>query len=220
MKKVFLLFIFSYIFIVSPVKASDEITFATHTKSQILSDYAVPVVYKPLNLIISQTNTFIIKGESGSNVSLAVSDSNSGAPDLFGHKLRLGADIHTVESVIPQNGIVKIDYFVPKDQKDTERYYIEVAVWKKADYSDLKLAKIIADNGRTEADNGIAAVMPAAKNDGGWLSPLIDGTTSVRRTMDIVDSIQKNQAADEYYDMNAPAIIKNIHFLKQQESLQ
>lgn len=219
MKKVFLLFIFSYIFIVSPAIASDEITFSVRNKSQILSEYAVPVIYKPLNLIIGQNNTFIVKGEPGSNVSLAVSDRNSGAPDLFGHKLRLGDDIHTVESVIPQNGIAKVDYFISKDQ-NKEKYYIEAAVWKKADLSDFKLAKIIAENGSTETDNGIAAVMPAEKNDGGWLSPLIDGTTSVRRTMDVVDSIQKNQAADEYYDMNAPAIIKNIHFLKQKESLQ
>ncbi|MGD9582015.1 MAG: hypothetical protein AB7V50_11640 [Vampirovibrionia bacterium] len=150
-------------------------------------------VYLPSKLIIGQENIFIVKGKAGSKVSLAVSNSNTGAAPLFGNKLRLGKTEETIEDVIPATGVLEIKYNVPQDDSlvDTIKYF-EVAIWKKQDYTDMKIAVSISPSGRETNNNGITIAYPPSSGKTPTFAPVMPGIGQ-----DIVRSIEKIKEAKD-----------------------
>ena len=162
MIKKFLLLLF--LSLISLPAFSEEIQFKAHDKPSLLIENDSPMVYRPTKLIIGQENSFIIKAKPGYYVSLATSYSDSGAPLFYGQKLRLGSDIKTLEGVIPENGVLEMKLKIPKDKDLVGKIlYFEVAVWKSKDFKDLRIAKIMAANGRESSSNAVT-ILPEPKN--------------------------------------------------------
>ncbi len=57
-------------------------------------------------MILGRSEEFIVKGEAGAWAAIAMADKNTGAKDIAGHKIRLGADRKLVSLVrIGESGI-------------------------------------------------------------------------------------------------------------------
>lgn len=150
-------------------------------------------VYLPSKLIIGQDNVFIIKGKPGSKVSLAVSNTNRGAQPLFGNKLRLGKTEETFEETMPATGVLEIKYNVPNDESLIDKIkYFEVAIWKKPDFSDMKLAISISPSGRETKNNGVKIAEPPSSGKSPTFAPVMPGIGQ-----DIVRSIEKIKEAKD-----------------------
>lgn len=150
-------------------------------------------VYLPSKLIIGQENIFVVKGKPGSKVSLAVSNTNRGAKPLFGNKLRLGNTEETFEETMPATGVLEIKYNVPDDESLVDKIkYFEVAIWKKSDFSDMKLAVSISPSGRETKNNGIAIALPPSSGKSPTFAPVMPGIGQ-----DIVRSIEKIKEAKD-----------------------
>lgn len=195
MKKIFLLAFLLNLFAL-PVYAAQEIDFKPRSRPvlNIIQDY--PVVYKPTKFYIGKETGFIIQAQAGSNVALFVSDTNDGASLFYGNKLRLGSDMKTQEGIVPENGILEMTVNLPDDKNlDGKIIYFEVAVWKDESYNDLKIAKILASNGRETDSNAIQAYLPVGNLSRPSFMPVLPG------------------APPELYDT-----VKNLHNDKKDES--
>ena len=206
-----------------PVFAEQEIKFQPgYKKTSLLKALSIgqdyPVVYKPSRLVTGKDNKFIIKGEAGNSVSLAISDSNHGAPLFFGQTLRLGAQMQTQEAIIPDNGLLELNFKMPEDKKlEGKIYYFEVAVWKKSDFSDLKLAKILGSDNQETDSNGVQIILPVSNPNLPCFGPIIPGTSS--SMTDTIDQIKSINNQDLYnYDMmnyyQTPVMLRNLNSLE------
>lgn len=201
----------------APVFAQTEIKLSGSKKSLLMISTNYPIVYRPTRLIIGKENIFQIKAAPGSNVSLAVSRSNSGAPKFFGQDLRLGSDITTKEAVVPENGLLELPYTIQNDKELVDKVlYFEVAVWKDKSFNDLKLAKIIAADGQETKINGSVLVMPPKDVSRPTLVPAISGLSDMMKTVETIEKIKSGKGgeledqmqADIYY--NTPALLRNM----------
>ncbi|OGH98588.1 MAG: hypothetical protein A2104_07045 [Candidatus Melainabacteria bacterium GWF2_32_7] len=221
MKKLFLLFLmFNMISI--PAFAQHEIELKPTKRPSLLIKRDFPMAYKPSRLIIGQENKISIKAVPGSYVSLAFSEENSGAPLFYGHKLRLGSDIKTQEGIIPENGFLELSISLPNDKNlDGKTIYLEVAIWKNQDFSDLELAKIIGINGRETNNNDILVSLPPQNASKPTFAPAIPGAPiEMMHAAQFIDEIKKEikgqstQGSDVYQEMQntyqTPVILRNL----------
>lgn len=221
MKK-FILLLLIISSITLPAQAQQGIDFVKAEKRPILLlNRESPEVYKPTRLIIGQENKVLIKAEPGSCISLAYSESNTGAAPLYGQKLRLGSDLKTTEGIVPQNGLLELSIMLP-DNKEFEgkTFYIEVAVWKNKDFSDIQLAKIVAPSGRETSSNSIVAALPPKNANKPTFTPTLPGAPlEMMQTMKFIEDMKQNKDSKDETDIDydaqssyrTPVIIRNLN---------
>lgn len=216
MIKKLIFFIFSYILLFSSAYASDEIQLNNIPKEFETIQSSVPLVYMPTRLLIGGKSSFIIKGEPGSYCSLAVSSKNAGAPDFYGKTLRLGEDIVTQEGLIPSNGILRLDYNLPKSKDSVQSsYYFEVAVWKDKDFKDLQLAKIMSPKGKEITSNEIRSAFPVDNSGSIFFNPAVGGAQDIQKTIETMQQLRANEGINEYYtNDDMPVVLKNMYLEK------
>ncbi len=206
--------------LMSPVWA-DDINFKSHKrKRNLLFTRNFPKAYKPTRIILGKKNKFLIQAEAGSYVSLATSFKNKGADLFYGKKLRLGEDLKTTEGIIPPKGVLEVELEISEDKKlEGKMLFFEVAVWKNPDFSDLKLAKIMAANGRESQNNAVVMIPPEKKSKIPLLGPALPGTnTDFLRTINTVNQMNEGQPEayegavenSMFYNNQAPLMLRNL----------
>lgn len=202
-----------------PVKAQVfDLSSTKHSSISINQEY--PIVYKPSKLIIGNKTKFIIKAPVNSYVSLVTSEGNSGYPEYYGHKLRLGQTINAHEKIVKENGIVEIEIPLPLEKVLVGKIlYFEVIVWKKIDLSDLKIAKIIDIDGRETNVNAVIIAEQPKKNFLPGIGTNIPGTDmTINKAMEILNATQKNTDGDNFQIFyqeqinysNEPLMLRNL----------
>jgi hypothetical protein len=169
-----------------------EITLTDTNKQRLLIEDG-PQVFLPSKLIIGQENSFRIKGPPGSKVSLAISSTNKGAKPLFGQQLRIGPAEKTIEGEIPATGILELKYEIPDDTNLINSIrFVEAAVWKANDYSDIQIATTISSSGRETLHNGITITHPPSDGKKPMFGPVIPGVGQ-----EIIRTIENIQRAKD-----------------------
>jgi len=203
----------------SPVKAQ-VFDLSSTKKSPCLINQDFPVVYKPSKLIIGTKTKFVIKAEPDSHVSLVTSEENGGAPEFYGHKLRLGQTLNPHEAIVGDKGILELEIPLP-DEKNLigKILYFEVLVWKKADFSDLKVAQIMGIDGRKTNINALLITDLQKKHSMPGIGPAIPGTGGdMSRVKEIFNKLnntdtdnEQNYYQDEMYYKNGSLMLRNLH---------
>ncbi|MGD9680756.1 MAG: hypothetical protein AB7W16_06200 [Candidatus Obscuribacterales bacterium] len=126
-------------------------------KLSLTSKLVPPRLYLPERMVLGQPAKFTIKGTPGDKVAMAMADSDSGARDIGGHKIRLGADRKLVAvGEIPQSGVFEFYIGTPIEGDLIGQYlYFEAAVWKKSDVEDAQFAQTVAVTGPEGPANGV-----------------------------------------------------------------
>jgi len=146
-------------------------------KSSFIINQNFPAVYKPSKLIIGNKTKFVIKAEPESRVSLVTSDENAGYPAFHGQKLRLGQIIKPYEGIVGDKGVLELEIPLPQEKELVGKIlYFEVLVWKKSDYSDLKIAKIMGIDGSETNINAVVITEPLKNQSMPNFGPNIPGT--------------------------------------------
>ena len=190
-------------------------------KSSFSINQDFPAVYKPSKLIIGNKTKFVIKAEPESHVSLVTSDENGGAPEYYGHKLRLGQIIKPHEGIIGDKGILELEIPLPQEKELIGKIlYFEVLVWKKSDFSDLKIAKIMGIDGSETNINAVVITEPLKNQSMPNFGPNIPGTGGdMNKAKEIFNKINDTSAdgdsdnyyLDEMYYNSQPLMLRNIH---------
>jgi len=202
-----------------PVKA--QVFDLSSTKKSMSSiNQDLPAVYKPSKLLIGNKTKFVIQAEPNSHVSLVTSEENGGAPEFYGHKLRLGQTLNPHEGIIGDNGILELEIPLPDEKSLIGKVlYFEVLVWKKADFSDLKVAKIKGIDGRETNINALIITDLPKKHSMPGIGPAIPGTGGdfsrakeiFSKINDTGDDDEQNYYQDEMYYKNGSLMLRNIH---------
>ncbi|MCA9804080.1 MAG: hypothetical protein KC777_19060 [Cyanobacteria bacterium HKST-UBA02] len=126
-------------------------------KLSLTSKLVPPRLYLPERMLLGQPAKFTIKGPPGDKVAMAMADSDSGARDIGGHKIRLGADRKLVAvGEIPQSGVFEFYIGTPIEGDLIGQYlYFEAAVWKKDDVDEAQFAQTVAVTGPEGPANGV-----------------------------------------------------------------
>lgn len=126
-------------------------------KLSLTSKLVPPRLYLPERMVLGQPAKFTIKGPPGDKVAMAMADSDSGARDIGGHKVRLGADRKLVAvGEIPQSGVFEFYIGTPIEGDLIGQYlYFEAAVWKKNDVDEAQFAQTVAVTGPEGPANGV-----------------------------------------------------------------
>ena len=188
--------------------------------SSIIINQDAPAVYKPSKLIIGNKTKFVIKAAPGSHVSLVTSEQNGGSPELYGHKLRLGQTLNPYEGIVGDKGILEIEISLPEEKELVGKIlYFEVLVWKKSDFSDLKIAKIMGIDGRETDVNAVIIAEPPKKQSMPGIGPGVPGTGGdINKAMEIFHKMNEsstNQNSENYYENdifsnNKPLMLRNL----------
>jgi len=204
----------------APVNAQVFELSSTKNSSFIINQ-DFPVVYKPSKLLIGNKTKFVIKAPPKSHVSLVTSEENGGYPEFHGHKLRLGQIISPNEAIVEDNGILELEIPVPAEKGLLGKIlYFEVLVWKKSDFSDLKIAKIMGIDGRETDVNAVMIAEPPKKQSMPGIGPGIPGTGGdMSKAMEIFNKMSEtssNEYSENYYENeifsnNKPLILRNLH---------
>ena len=216
MKKIFIILVLSLI-TTNTALAADSINFIPLAKHSLLMENNYPEVYKPSRLIIGNDTSFTIKADPGSNVLLAISQTNTGAPLFHGQMFNLGADLIQKEGLVPANGLIQLNFNLPNDKKlENKIYYFEVFVWKSNDFKDLKRAKIMAPNGRETDSNEITAILPPKNTLMPTFGPDIPGGQGLMKAVDTIEKMKKgnNEAPEKDYEMNNYSIYDSSVLLR------
>lgn len=123
-------------------------------------------LYLPGRLVIGRTAEFTIKGRPGYFVALAMADKDTGAKDIFGHKLRLGPDRKLVSlGQIPADGVLQLTIETPiEGDLIGLPLFFEAAIWSRPDFSDLEIATPVSSEGQVGVKNGVlVAAEPESK---------------------------------------------------------
>jgi hypothetical protein len=148
--------------VTQPISISGRRTLASRLR---LADRLVPPrLYLPGRMILGRSEEFIIKGKPGAWAAIAMADKNSGAKDIAGHKIRLGADRKLVSLIrIGEGGIGQMFVETPvQGDMIGQNFYFEAVVWSKDDFSDAEVCQTISPEQTEGADNG---VLVAAENE-------------------------------------------------------
>ncbi|MBK9145731.1 MAG: hypothetical protein IPM23_24935 [Candidatus Melainabacteria bacterium] len=126
-------------------------------KLSLTSKLVPPRLYLPERMVLGQPAKFTIKGPPGDKVAMAMADSDSGARDIAGHKVRLGPDRKLVAvGEIPQSGVFEFYIGTPIEGDLIGQYlYFEAAVWKKNDVDQAQFAQTVAVTGPEGPANGV-----------------------------------------------------------------
>jgi len=230
MKKVILIIVTILLHLISiPVFAKQEVNPDLTRRPLLQLKKNSAVVYLPTKLVIGKDNKIIVKGEPGYFVSLAISSENSGSMPFYGKILRLGKDFNTVENTISQSGIAEMNIKIPDDKNLNDKtYFIEVAVWKDANFRDLQLAELIAPNGRKTNYNGIKLGLPPKDVSGPAFTPSIPGISpDVLRSIKTIEKLKNGDESSENREFNSdyeymnpyqtPVMLKNLHSIDMQK---
>ena len=223
MKKIFLILLLAALS-TNTAFADSDINFRPLAKHNLLMESNSPQVYMPSRLLIGDNSTFTIKADAGSHVLLAVSDQNTGASSFHGQVFNLGASYTQKEGIVPENGLLQLNYQLPNDKKlENKTYYFEVFVWKSEDFADLKKAKVMGPNGRETDSNEITAIIPTKNASGFRFGPDMPGMPgSGQEFMNTVDKLQSldkknNTSTERDYDVDdsniytSPVLIRNLN---------
>ncbi len=134
-----------------------------------LSERLVPPrLYLPGRMILGRSEEFIVKGKAGSWAAIAMADSNSGAKEVAGHKIRLGADRKLVALVkIGEGGIGQMFVETPvQGDMIGQNFYFEGVVWSKDDFSDAEICQTVSPEQTESADNGVLVAAEAEVKKG------------------------------------------------------
>lgn len=185
----------------SKAENASEISLPSVEKQQLLTG-STAQVFLPSKLILGQDNKFVIKGNPGSKVSLAISNSNHGAKPIMGINLRLGETEQTIESTIPATGVVELIYKVPSNEELLDKIkYVEVAIWSKVDFSDIAIAKSIGASGRETLNNGLAIVLPPESGKKPTFEPVIPGISGdLFKSIQAMKDVQEGKVNPELID--------------------
>ena len=190
-------------------------------KSSFIINQDFPAVYKPSKLIIGNKTKFVIKAEPNSHVSLVTSDENGGSPEYYGYKLRLGQILNPHEGIVGDKGVLELEISLPHEKELVGKIlYFEVLVWKKSDFSDLKIAKIMGIDGSETNINAVIITEQLKNQSMPNFGPNIPGTGGdMSKAKAIFNKINDTSAdgdsdnyyLDEMYYNNQPLMLRNIH---------
>lgn len=199
---------------------AEEINFSASKRPLLMIKRDYPKVYKPTKLILGDKNKFIVKAQPGSYVLLAISQVNKGAPLFYGKKLRLGANIQTIESKISNNGITELIYTLPDNQDmEGDLLFFEVMVSKDKTFKNPQIAQIIASNGRQSVDNGIIITKKPENVSAPTFGAAIPGTNmNINNALQSIERINEGQPRqfepmeDINYGINSnfPLMLRNL----------
>ena len=220
MRKIFFYFALPAIIVFSLPVNAQVFDLSSTKKTSYEINQNIPVVYKPSKLIIGDKTKFVIKAEPKSHVSLVTSEACSGAPLYYGQKLRLGQNIKTHEGIVGENGIIELEFELPEAKELLGKMlYFEVLAWKKADLSDLKVAKIMGTDAR---ETDVNAVLISEKSKSSYLpgiGPGIPGTGGdMGKAMEVFKQINEtttNENSENYYQNeifsnDKPLMLRNL----------
>ena len=124
---------------------------------------APPRIFLPGRMILGRAEEFIVKGKAGSWAAVAMADKNTGAKDIAGHKIRLGADRKLVSLVrIGESGIGQMFIETPvQGDMIGSNFYFEAVVWSKDDFSDAEVCQTVSPEQTVGADNGVLVAAEA-----------------------------------------------------------
>lgn len=221
MKKIYLSFaLIGLIAISMPVNAQ-VFDLSSTKKSSFVINLDSPVVYKPSKLIIGNTTKFVVKAEPESHVSLVTSDENSGYPTFHGQNLRLGQIVKPYEAIVGDKGVLELEVPLPSEKELVGKVlYFEVLVWKKLDFSDLKIAKIMGIDGSETNINAVVITEPAKNTSMPGFGPNIPGTggdfSKAKDIFNKINDTDSNENSQNYYEndiffSNKPLMLRNIH---------
>ncbi|HBG48400.1 MAG TPA: hypothetical protein DDW90_02615 [Cyanobacteria bacterium UBA9971] len=190
-------------------------------KSSFIINQNFPAVYKPSKLIIGNKTKFVIKAEPESRVSLVTSDENAGYPAFHGQELRLGSIVKPYEGIVGDKGILELEIPLPQEKELVGKIlYFEVLVWKKSDFSDLKIAKIMGIDGSETNINAVVITEPLKNQSMPNFGPNIPGTGGdMSKAKAIFNRINdtnpaddaENYYQDEMYYKNDSLMLRNMH---------
>lgn len=122
-------------------------------------------VYLPDHMVLGKNAEFTVRGKPGQQVALAMADKDTGASDIYGHKLRLGPDRKVVAiGTIDNDGSAKLVITTPIQGDLVGEYlYFEAALWSKPDFSDVVIATPVALAEKTDVVNGVLVAADAEK---------------------------------------------------------
>ncbi|MEI8390755.1 MAG: hypothetical protein WCG23_12835 [bacterium] len=221
MKKIYAsLALIALIYFSVPVKAQ-VFDLSSTKKADSIINQNVPAVYKPSKLILGAKTIFVIKAEPKSHVSLFTSEENAGASEFYGHKLRLGETLKHYEGIIGDKGILELEIPLPAEKNLAGKIlYFEVLVWKKSDFSDLKVARTMGIDGRETAINAVIIAEPPKNQYMPGIGPNIPGTggdfSKAQEVFSKMNGSSNNENSDNYYQdevfsNNKPLILRNLH---------
>jgi hypothetical protein len=223
MKKIYLSFVLIALIAFSvPVKAQ-VFDLSSNKKSTHIVNQDFPAVYKPSKLIIGTKTKFVIKAEPKSHVSLVTSEENGGAADFYGHKLRLGQTLNAHEGIVGDKGVLELEIPLPDEKSLVGKIlYFEALVWKKTDFSDVKVARIMGIDGRETDINAVIISAPPQKQFMPGIGPDIPGTggdfSKAKEMFNKIndkntDDNEKTYYQDEKYynNDNESLMLRNLH---------
>ena len=117
-------------------------------------------LYLPSRMVLGQVEEFTVKAKPGIWVALAMADKDTGAKQIFGHKIRLGPDRKLVAiAKIPDNGVATLLVETPiEGDLIGEHLYFEAALWSKPDMSDVEIASCVPSEGIGKETNAVLVV--------------------------------------------------------------
>jgi len=215
MKKPFLFLALFFLFN-CPVLAEREIKFDSGNSPLLLVNQDYPLVYKPTKIILGQNASFMIKAAPGSYAALLFSDSDSGI--VFNNqRLRLGSVLITKNGIIPDKGLLELNLNLADSKKFKDNIlYFEVIIGKDKDFTDAKVARIMAPGGRETTKNNLTISLPVDDPKKPSFTPVLPGSPfEILKTMEAIDKIQKGEP-EEYASQTGkysqtPVILRNIN---------
>jgi hypothetical protein len=213
MKKIVLSFIL-IMSMISPLLADDGTAVSPLKRQSLLLNINSPEVYKPTGAVIGEQTFFKIKAEPQSHIMFITSFDNIGAPAILGQKLRLGFEYNIIESTVSESGIVEIPVNLEKNKELLDKnLYFEALVWKNEDFGDIRVARIMAANGRETESNEVNIKAPLKDPSIPSFSPSISGlspelVTAVQNIKN--DSNSAKERLEYEYPQNTPAVLKNL----------
>lgn len=208
MKKIFILTLI-LLFLSAPCFSQQSIELKNTSKRLLLVRTESPIVYKPTRLVLGKQNSFTIKAEPGSHVSLGISFFDSGR-SFQGKNLRLGSDMKNIEGIVPPKGFLRLNVNIPDDKSLIDsKVYFDAAVWKASDYSDIQVAKIISPCGRESESNFVVIVSPPEDPNIPAFTPTLPGASG--EMLRVIESIDKDRSGDETEINNMPSFAPGIY---------
>ncbi|MFA6989048.1 MAG: hypothetical protein WC197_03165 [Candidatus Gastranaerophilaceae bacterium] len=212
-----IVFLLLSLLIVLPSFADENIKMAAIKSESLLINRNHPKLYKPTKLEIGNKAVFKIIAEPKSKAILGLSLENKGAADFNGITPRLGPNYNVIESEIPDNGILNMEYTL-ENNKDLVDKIMFVEAFVRQNNNNIQRAQIIGSNGQEIEFNGIEIKNPINAH-GTSIIPDIPGldADSVDALKNMTKKTQKENDAlqyEKYYNADytdyTPVYIRNL----------
>lgn len=124
-----------------PAASTGEMTLPP--RRSLLSRLTPTRIYLPARMVIGQPSEFIVQGQPGRWVAIAMADRDNGAKPVYGQAIRLGPDRKLMSlGKIPDGGVLSLSVEMPvHGDLIGQSVYFEGVVWTQPDFSDLEVAQ-------------------------------------------------------------------------------